>query len=675
MKVSLSTLYLEGTPVTGENPLPMFRNRHYHIDVAENGTFTAEQHEYLGYETGERYLPYRMQDRYTRERNTIGLKVIILENDILKATFLPEYGGRLYALRDKRTDREILYRNPVLQPANLSILNAWFSGGIEWNIGQVGHTFTTCSPLHAAALKDEEGNEFLRLYEYERCKNIFWHIDCHLPPGAEQLAVYVRMVNDSDKPVPMYWWTNIAVEETQGARVFSSTSKVIYLDPEIKGFGLDDLPHLPSAPQVDASYPMRIPFSNEYFFQTDADHRSPWEAVAYEDGRLFYERSTPLLRYRKMFCWGNHRGGRRWCDFLAKPGEGNYIEVQGGLAPTQRHGIDMPAHTVWDFTQMFGVTQVQAAQSLETPWREAKSYIQGQVDSVLSEDEVHRTHLKLQGLAEKQPARLLSRGSGWGALERVRRERQGEQAIPLGFVFEDITLDAPQYPWLALLEEGWLPDQDVRSIPASWMIQAEWFKLLEASISRTEQPSWVSLLHYGVMLYEEGREEEAVEAWEKSLCMTPSAWVYRNLAVVKQQQGDTAAALTCYEQAYALANGFPDRAFVEEYLNLLIASKAYQQAWDVYEALPAADAASDRIQIMMGTAALELDKHTFIENLFRKEFAVIREGEVRIVDIWYHYHAKQLANARHTKVTPEILEEAMANCPPPVHIDFRLISP
>ena len=129
MKVSLSTLYLEGTPVEGENPLPMFRNRHHHNDVAENGTFMAEQREYLGDETGERYLPYRMQDRYTRERNTIGMKVIILENDILKATFMPEYGGRLYSLKDKRTDREILYRNPVLQPANLSILNAWFSGG------------------------------------------------------------------------------------------------------------------------------------------------------------------------------------------------------------------------------------------------------------------------------------------------------------------------------------------------------------------------------------------------------------------------------------------------------------------------------------------------------------------------------------------------------------------
>src|SRR5690606_18391787 len=134
-------------------------------------TLSEEQQELLGYETGERYLPYRIQDRYTRDRQEITLKTIILENENLQAVFFPEYGGRLYSLHDKRTGQEILYKNPVFQPANLAILNAWFSGGIEWNIGQLGHTFTTSSPLHAAKLHDDEGNAFLRMYEYERCKN------------------------------------------------------------------------------------------------------------------------------------------------------------------------------------------------------------------------------------------------------------------------------------------------------------------------------------------------------------------------------------------------------------------------------------------------------------------------------------------------------------------------
>ncbi|MGP3952569.1 hypothetical protein [Streptomyces sp. 7N604] len=31
-------------------------------------------------------------------------------------------------------------RNPVFQPASFALNGAWFSGGIEWNIGATGHT-------------------------------------------------------------------------------------------------------------------------------------------------------------------------------------------------------------------------------------------------------------------------------------------------------------------------------------------------------------------------------------------------------------------------------------------------------------------------------------------------------------------------------------------------------
>ena len=144
MKVYTSIVELEGAPLEGENPLPMFASRNPHREVVEDGSFTPELKAGFGDDTGERYLPYRMQDRYTRRRKPMALKTIVLENELLQAVFLPDYGGRLYALKDRRTGRDILYRNPAFQPANLAILNAWFSGGIEWNIGQVGHTFGTC---------------------------------------------------------------------------------------------------------------------------------------------------------------------------------------------------------------------------------------------------------------------------------------------------------------------------------------------------------------------------------------------------------------------------------------------------------------------------------------------------------------------------------------------------
>ncbi|QHT60938.1 DUF5107 domain-containing protein [Paenibacillus lycopersici] len=675
MKVTVANMQIEGAALEGENPLPMFRNRNKHRHAVDNGSLTPELKAHMGENAGERFLPYRMQDRYSRKRETMELKTIVLENDRLRAVFLPEYGGRLYALQEKPTGRELLYKNPVLQPANLAILNAWFSGGIEWNIGQLGHAFTTCSPVHAARMRDDEGNEFLRIYEYERCKNVFWQVDFHLPPGARQLSVYVRIVNDRQMAVPMYWWTNTAVEETERARVFSGTAEVIYIDPLQNGYGAGDLPVLPAVPNADVSYPSAFPYASEYFFQTPARAKSPWEAVAYEDGRVFFERSTAMLRYRKMFCWGHHAGGRRWCDFLSRPGEGRYLEVQAGLAPTQLHGIEMPADTEWAFTQVIGLLDADTTSVYRDDWDSARQYIEGRINQAVSEEAVYYAHAKHRALADRSPEASLHDGSGWGALERLRRAQEGERGIPLGFEFADATLGAQQQPWLALLRDGMLPAHAVEDVPVSWMIQDEWMNRLGSVIrqSRESGPTWTAYLHYGVMQYEHGLEAEAIEAWETSLRLAPSAWAYRNLAVAMKRRGEPDRALSHYELAYAVSGAFPDRAFAEEYLSLLIERKRHELAWRLYESLPPADQGSDRIRIIVGAAALELGHDAFMEKLFAAEFAVIREGETLVIELWYAYNAKKLAGSRGIALTPALLAEAKLLFPPPAPIDFRTI--
>ena len=137
-------------------------------------------------------------------------------------------GGRLVSLFYKPENRELLHVNPVFQPANLAIRNAWFSGGIEWNIGQFGHTFTTCAPVFAAAIRGAQGEPGLRLYEFERCKRLFWQIDFTLPPGLPFLVAYTRVINPNPEPTSMYWWTNTAVDERPGVRVLAPARQALY---------------------------------------------------------------------------------------------------------------------------------------------------------------------------------------------------------------------------------------------------------------------------------------------------------------------------------------------------------------------------------------------------------------------------------------------------------------
>lgn len=152
MSIAKGNLKINGARLEGSNPLPQFRDRRKNKSPKSNGTMLQEELEYFGYESAFRVLPYKMQDRYTREKTELSLATVVLENEHLRAEFLPEYGGRLYSLKEKGSGRELLYRNPVMQPANLAIRDAWFSGGIEWNIAQLGHTFSTCDDVFFATV-------------------------------------------------------------------------------------------------------------------------------------------------------------------------------------------------------------------------------------------------------------------------------------------------------------------------------------------------------------------------------------------------------------------------------------------------------------------------------------------------------------------------------------------
>ena len=121
--------------------------------------------------------PYRQQNGYTRKLSEQKVRTAVLENDWLKAVFLPEYGGRLWKLWDKEAERDLLYTNDVLRFSNLAVRNAWFSGGVEWNIGVIGHTPLTAEPLYTAQTETEKGEPVLRMYEYERIRGVVYQMD------------------------------------------------------------------------------------------------------------------------------------------------------------------------------------------------------------------------------------------------------------------------------------------------------------------------------------------------------------------------------------------------------------------------------------------------------------------------------------------------------------------
>ena len=681
--ITSGILEIEGSPLEGENPLPLFRNGKHDTDVRLREGFPDRYKALLGHETGFRILPYTRQDRYRREKKTIPLRTIVLENDILRAVFLPEYGARLFSLVSKKDGREILYRNPVFQPANLAIRNAWFSGGIEWNAGQYGHGFSTCSPVFCSVQKDASGQDFLRVYDYERCKGFFWHIDFHLDAGSDLLCAHTGIHNIDIVEKSMYWWTNTAVAQNPGSRVFSPSAEVIYIDPFVKKgerrFGFGAMPELDILPGIDASYPERLTYSNEYFFACDREDL-PWEAALDADGKGFFEASTGMLKYRKMFCWGSLPGSKRWAEFLSREGD-NYFEIQAGLAPTQLHGTVMPPSTVWSWTQVFGLLEAEPDKAHDPDWAAASSHVGSEVAVRIPRAALEAMHEACLVSARSPCGEIIDQGSGWGALELERRRIAGENGLCETFLFPPGSMDGRQKPWLELLHTGTFPDKNPVEIPFDFLVQDEWEVLLRGSlagaactVANGTAAGWNALLHLGVMAMERGDSTSARVCWERSLALRESAWAYRNLACLEIEEGDTAAALHCYRKAASSPGYTVDRAIAEEYLTLLVASGNLDEGIVFYETLdPAWQRDSDVLAVQHAYLCVRTGNIEEAEAFLRRNVANIREGETPLSDIWFETEALKYARDRNLPLTESIRRHIRETARIPAPLDFGML--
>ena len=690
MKIKTEILEILGAPLEGVNPLPSFRSRKVQ-SVKTTERFPERLKEALGGHT--KVLPHLMQDRYSRKRLPLRLKCLVLENDYLKAQFLPEYGGRLHSLYDKVRKKELLFTNPVIQPGNLAIRNAWLSGGIEWNIGSVGHSCTTCDNVFAAVLSDGKGNDFLRIYEFERRKGIFWQIDFHLPDSSRVLISHVRMINPFERATTTYWWSNIAVPDTGETRVLASGKNVISFVGGKCDF--ETLPYIDALPGVDVSYPSRSPRSFDYFIQENRENECTWEAAAYPDGLVFFERSTSPLLYKKLFCWGNHHAGKHWQEFLSDgKGTGYYAEIQAGIAPSQLHDKLMPPKTTFEWTQCFGGIQLEK-EKLFGEHGEAVSYFDRSLDNFgISEDCMLSLDTELKALADTKVTAddIVHNGSGFGALELIRMELDGDGNAPETMCFPRLTVGEEQYPWFKLLTDGVLPDASPELPPASYMVCDRWIpKIKEAA---EKKPDWFSLLHLGVALYEEcdhtvtankeyseeknsERTENARRAWLGSVACKENIWAYRNLAILEKDCGNLEKAEEYYDLAISLPDAYGDFALASEYLIFLSKQRKHEKLWGIFASLPESCKKIDRIRISAASAAVKLKKTEYLSEFFSEEHHDIREGECSLTDIWFEYCALKMATERgldadDPAVLDELIDEAWDTCPPSEDIDFRM---
>jgi tetratricopeptide (TPR) repeat protein len=499
------------------------------------------------------------------------------------------------------------------------------------------------------------------MYEFERLREVVFQIDAWLPEGSPVLLVHVRIVNPNDVETPMYWWSNVAVPQAGAVRVLAPAD-------EAWQFGYDSplrRVQVPVLDGLDRTYTTRASEAADYFFAIDDDQRR-WIAALDGRGSGLVQTSTDRLRGRKLFLWGQSPGGDHWQEWLAQPGR-EYLEIQAGLARTQLEHVPMPGRASWSWVEAYGLLGSDPSAVHGDDWSVARAAVSRDLEELVPRAGLDRALAAANGWADAVPVEMLNRGSGWGALERRLRERDGDDSLALpGTPFGDATLGPEQEAWVELVRTGRMPSSPAGQPPASYQTTRRWMPLLEAA------DGWLPSLHLGVVLAHAGDLPGAADAWIRSLAAEPTAWAWRNLAALARAGGDLALAVRRYRLAVALRGDLAPLTC--ELIDALLATGEGAQALAVIDAAPAELRGLGRFRLAEIRAALltgDLDRagRVLEEGMVLPD---VREGEPALHEVWFDYQVALVAREERRPVDADLVAQVRGTVPVPQDLDFRM---
>lgn len=670
-ELRFETIMLKSGEFGRENPFPPIKLLWGGVGQTDfySDRLPPEEFAYYGYGRISTLLPYSYCDGYSRNIEEREFKAAVLENNILKATFLLDFGGRLWSLVDKRTNKDLVYRNPVFQPVKIGTRSAWVSGGIEWNCGIVGHTPFTFSPVFAGRV---EAGEFqmLRIYEWERIQGNPYSVDFFLPSDdSEFLYSATRTINVNPVEKPTYWWTNIAIETTKNMRVLVPAEEAITYNG-FNGIAVVDTPD--DRFEGDTTYPENITQALDYFFYIPDGVRR-WEAAVEADGTGFIDTSSDAIRGRKLFVWGNSIGGNNWQRLLTDEQERFYCEIQSGRGKSQAECIPMKPGEEFQHLEAFGPFFSDPAKSHSKDWAVARAVGAEYLEEKLPRASFDEMEIRARALTHLPLTELKHLGSGWGALENLRRAAAGEAMfVDPAMPFPEESMGELQAPWRALLrDEREIPPEYI-TLP-SWQVTPFWReKLIEGIWRQPYEERPFHCYQLAVIALSENQYAKALRYLESLPEIGTEIAVFANRlrAVCHNRLGHGEQAVECYCRVFAECPN--ELALLEEAQEVFAANGKSAEFAQILQAVTDCPD-PDRLRLIRIQTALSCDDLETVEQLFASRIspAELQEGDMSISRAYLTWQTKLLARQENVSWTPEYHAEKAPSIEIPQEFEFR----
>jgi len=655
-KITKTSRPMPMSQLGGPSGLPRFRWQQPTLDknTPPNRGLTDEENAH-GFNWGkDSILPYRVFDDYDRSQEPGEMPLVTLQNGRLRVSVAPQYGGRLMELHDLKLGRDLVFTNPVFQPANLAALNAWFSGGIEWNGLIPGHTPFTTAQVFAGIIETERG-PVLRIYEFDRIVEATWQIDLFLPEDDDRLYVHGRIVNSTEATKLAYWWTNVAAPMTRGMRVVAPADYSI--EHVLPNNELARFP-FPDPARFDGSYPDRWRDSTSVFFRKP-DAERLFIAGLDANGVGLAQTATSALQGRKFFYFGTGAGGQQWMDYLATPGEGDYIEIQSGIAPTQNQRFELQPQSEVHWTEVYGALSVDPTEVHATDYQRAVRATSTAIDSRFPATELTDVDAFLTEVSRRPLTRRLTDGSPWGG----RQEKLTGKPLAPGL---DFAVPHPADCWDELATTGRFSDASLKRVPADFAVSPVWVAALEQSRDKQGE-TWLHALLLGIATLDNGDRDAARALFERSIGLKPTWLGRRQRALVTN---DPDAADRDYLAAWASGDAPP--ALAAEIVSLLVKHGRLERLRAFASGLPASALTDERVHLGRAMVAASEGDFDLLERLLDRHFATVREGENLLDELWVALQRGRLQQSLGRAPTAAELVERLKQHPVPAHLNFRM---
>jgi hypothetical protein len=266
--------------------------------------------------------------------------LLVLSNDYLTVTLLPELGGRVYQMIFKPTGNNELYSNPVLKPTPWGPPEqGWWlaAGGLEWGFPTDEHGYEWGVPWAYKVFRSSSGVT-VTLRDSEVVTRPSVEVAVHLPADKAVLVVRPRIINPTSLPVDVEYWTN-AMLAPGASNEPSADLRFLFPTEQVIVHSTDDVNLPPAGEWMD--WPVyeerdigRLANWDQYlgFFEAPEAH-GPFAGVydaAADEGVLRVYPPT-VARGSKGYAHGWHDALPSW--LWTDDGSG-YVELHGGLMPS-----------------------------------------------------------------------------------------------------------------------------------------------------------------------------------------------------------------------------------------------------------------------------------------------------------------------------------------------------